>query len=233
VQDVALVPAQAATLAGTMYYVEMDVANLEKWFAGTIGASGTSASNTTGYSVYFSDRRGNKTDPNTPASVGATPMLTGGFGYDDFVNPLSASGCPNGNLDQGEDVESDYVNGVSTNGSTLARTYGKTPTLDNVGSASVGLLTPPVTLNAVGVLADNPNCVGTATTPLAIADDSQDLRENPATIFRRALKLDDGTTISTGTTCNGVPCGLTVTAENPVYVQGDYNNPGFNTAFMM
>jgi hypothetical protein len=57
------------------------------------------------------------------------------------------------------------------------------------------------------------------------------LRENPALIFRRALKLVDGSTISTGTTCNGVACGLSVIAENPVYIQGDYNNPGLNTGF--
>ena len=56
----------AVTLAGTMYYVELDVANLEKWFAGTLGSSGTSANDTTGYSVYFSDRRGEQQDPNPP-----------------------------------------------------------------------------------------------------------------------------------------------------------------------
>jgi len=41
----------------------------------------------------------------------------------------------------------------------------------------------------------------------------------------------NGSTISTGATCNSVPCGLTVAAENPIYVQGDYNNPGLNTNF--
>jgi hypothetical protein len=66
---------------------------------------------------------------------------------------------------------------------------------------------------------------------LAVADQVQDLRENPALIFRRALKLVDGSTISSGATCNGVACGLSVIAENPVYIQGDYNNPGLNTGF--
>jgi hypothetical protein len=228
-QDVALGATQV-TLAGTMYYVELDVANLGKWFAGTIGTNGTNASNTTGYSLYFSDRRGNVADPSPPASVGATAMLTGGFGDDDFVNPASASGCPNNTLDQGEDVESDYVNGVSQNSGTTPRTYGKTPTIDNSGSASVVPLSG-LTLNSAGVLADNPNCAGTATSPFGIADDTQDLRENPATLFRRALKLVNGSTISSGATCNGVACGLTIAAENPVYVQGDYNNPGLNTGF--
>jgi type IV pilus assembly PilX-like protein len=217
------------TLAGTMYYVELDVANLEKWFAGTTGSSGTSANNTTGYSVYFSDRRGEKQDPNPPASVGTTSMLTGGYGYDDFVNPSSGSGCPSGVLDQGEDVESDYVSGVSQNGGTTPRTYGKTPAYDNAGSASVSTIAN-ITI-AAGPLGDNPSCSGNLATPLAVADQAQDLRENPALIFRRALKLVDGSTISTGTTCNGVACGLSVIAENPVYIQGDYNNPGLNTGF--
>jgi hypothetical protein len=228
-QDVALA-GNPVTLAGTMYYVELDVANLAKWFAGTIGSSGTSANNTTGYSVYFSDRRDEQKDPSPPASVGSTSMLTGGFGYDDFVNPASSSGCPNNSLDQGEDVESDYVNGVSQSSATTPRTYGKTPTLDNSGSSSVAPF-PSLALNAAGVLADNPSCSGTATSPFGIADDVQDLRENPATIFRRALKLVNGSTISNGVTCNSVPCGLAVIAENPVYVQGDYKNPGLNTSF--
>ena len=221
----------AVTLAGTMYYVELDVANLAKWFAGTIGTNGTNASNTTGYSVYFSDRRGEQKDTSPPASVGTTTMLTGGFGYDDFVNPLSASGCPNNTLDQGEDVESDYIGGTSQYTGTTPRTYGKIPTFTNASSTASVQSLAGLTLNAAGVLGSNPNCAGTDTSPFAIADDVQDLRENPATIFRRALKLVNGSTISTGATCNSVPCGLTVAAENPIYVQGDYNNPGLNTNF--
>ena len=235
VRDVALpltgtVP--SVTLAGTMYYVELDAANLAKWFAGTIGTNGPNAYNNTGYSVYFSDRRGDRPDSNPPASVGTTSMLTGAFGYEDFVNPASASGCPNGTLDQGEDVESDYVGGVSQNSGTSPRVYGGTPIIDSSWTTSTAVAPlSGLTLNAAGPLADNPNCAGTASTPLGIADDPQDLRENPATLFRRALKLVDGSTISTGTTCNGVACGLAVIAENPVYIQGDYNNPGLNTGF--
>lgn len=230
VHDVALASTQV-TLGGTMYYAELDVANLARWFAGTIGTSGTSANNNTGFSVYFSDRRGDQPDPSPPASVGATSMLTGAFGYEDFVNPASSNGCPNGTMDQGEDVESDYVNGSSQSAGTL-RVYGGTPKIDNAATAS-GAVAPlsGLALTAAGVLANNPNCAGTATTPLGIADDAQDLRENPATLFRRALKLVNGSTISTGVTCNGVPCGLAVIAENPVYVQGDYNNPGLNNQF--
>ena len=55
-------------------------------------------------------------------------------------------------------------------------------------------------------------------------------RENPPLFFRRALKIVNGITLSLGTSCYGTgtnpPCGLTVAAENPVYIQGDYNSPG-------
>jgi hypothetical protein len=51
-------------------------------------------------------------------------------------------------------------------------------------------------------------------------------RENPAIFFRRALKLVNGSTIDLGFCPNGVRCGLLISAENPVYVQGNFNAPG-------
>jgi hypothetical protein len=223
------------TLAGAMYYVELDAANLAKWFKGTIGSSGTSANNTTGYSIYFSDRRGEQPDPNPPASVGGTNVLTGGYGYDDFTNPSNTNGCPNGSLDQGEDMEGDYnSSGIDT--SPVLRTYGNilaSSTLSNLWPISIsgsvsgtqlgGVSTTAVTTLETSVLANNPYCSAPGLKwPFATAN-AQNLRENPPIFFRRALKIVDGSKISTGT-CNGVTCGLTITSENPVYVQGDYNN---------
>ena len=57
------------TPAGAMYYVELDVANLSKWFTGALGVNGPNANNTSGYTVYFSDRRGDRSNPTPPASV--------------------------------------------------------------------------------------------------------------------------------------------------------------------
>jgi hypothetical protein len=51
-------------------------------------------------------------------------------------------------------------------------------------------------------------------------------RRNKAIFFRRALKLVNGSAISLGTSADGVALGLTVVAENPVYVQGNYNSDG-------
>jgi hypothetical protein len=240
------------TLAGSMYYVELDVANLAACLTGTAtgfttcGSAISNISNTTGYSVYFSDRRSERQDPNPPASVGTTQTWTGGYGYDDFVNPTSGSGCPNGNLDTGEDVESDYLNGVSQNPitTTTPRTYGNILNPPAPATAPTGLWPVPgstttymmvwATMSAFESTATGPliaypltaNCGTSLTWPFAAANRGEDVRENPPIFFRRALKLVNGYSISVGaaSACNGVNCGLTVVSENPVYVQGDYNN---------
>ena len=200
-------------LVGSMYYIGLDVADLAKWFTGTIGTSGTQVLATTGYSIYFSDRRGEVKDTSPPASVSTTPALTGGFGYEDIVKPGGSRGCKNGILDQGEDVEGDYVNGVDSN--PILRTYGGVPTFDNVASSTIVV---PITTTAA-VLSNNPNCTAPGTSwPYAIASHVQDLRENPPLLFRGALKVVHGDTISLGT-CNGVACGLTIVSENTVYVR--------------
>jgi hypothetical protein len=245
-------------VAGAMYYVELDVANLASWFTNdatgktAFNGTGTQTANGTGYSVYFSDRRGEQLDDqNPPASVSPSgaAALTGGFGWEDnvnFVNNVSATnGCPNGQLDQGEDVESDYNNGVSENTTNTLKTYGNilnppvgsAPTMlwpVNISGTITGTQLGTVSALTASILANNPNCTTQGKNwPLAVASQPQDLRENPPIFFRRALKVTDGSTIN-GTgwgTCNSVPCGLTIVSENPLYLQGDYNNPGLNTNF--
>jgi len=223
------------TLAGGMYYIELDVANLMKWFAGTIGTSGKNALNVNGYGVYYSDRRAERLDNQTPpASVGAGPILTGGYGFEDLVNAASdVNGCPDGTLEQGEDDEGDYTNGVDS--APFLKTYGGTPAWDNITYAPT-IVEPIATLGAASnVLNKNNNCTGSITTPFAVVQSGgvehpQELRENPPLLFRRALKLVDSDTLLPGSPptllCNSVPCGLTIASENPVYVQGCYNNPG-------
>ncbi len=92
-------------LSGLMQYIELDVHNLSRWFQGATGVSGTQALSVNGYTVYFSDRRGNHN---------ATGDETGEFGFEDFVNPASGSGTPNNSLDTGEDL----------NGNGTLETYG-------------------------------------------------------------------------------------------------------------
>lgn len=95
---------------GIMHYIELDANNLRRWFAGQIGATGSLAQSVNGYTVYFSDRRGNRN---------AAALETGEFGMEDVVNPLSGAGTPNGVLDAGEDV----------NGNGALETYGAAPSL--------------------------------------------------------------------------------------------------------
>jgi len=229
-------------LAGVMHYVELDVANLDNWFVND--AVGKTALNTTGYAVYFSDRRGNQPDTAPPASISTTPALTGGFGYEDHITPADPNGCPDGALEPTEDAESDYLNGVSQQPAYL-RTYGNilSPTLPAQlwrvpvnGTATPSQLGTVATLLPV-ILLPNPTCPAPTgiTSPYAwpyaiAANGAGDLRENPPIFYRRALKIIDGSTINIGT-CNAVPCGLTIASENPAYLYGDYNNPGLNTGF--
>jgi hypothetical protein len=161
-------------LGGVMHYIELDVRNLSRWFRGEIGSSGPSAMAVTGYTVYFSDRRNNKN---------AAGLETGEFGFEDFVNPASSSGTPNGVLDTGEDV----------NGNGTLETYGQIPS---------GIVqTSPL---------DNSARPWTSVSS-AIA------QVNPPRLFRRALKLTNGTL------GNIISPGLSVVSENPVYIQGHYN----------
>jgi hypothetical protein len=107
---------------GIMHYIELDARNLSRWFSGAMppsscspSCSGTNALNVNGYTVYFSDRRGNR---NGTAE-------TGEYGFEDVVNPASGTGTPNGALNPGEDF----------NGNGTLETYGQNPRLPyGVGS---------------------------------------------------------------------------------------------------
>jgi PilX N-terminal len=192
------------TGAGVMGYIELDAKNLATWLKNNQAALGLD--NNTGFTVYFSDRRGEAIDPNSGTK-------TGSYGYNDFVNNLSDpnNGCPNGALDPGEDLEGTVP-----------------PTLRTYGGLSI---TP---LNALVFPAPyaggpfQPNC-GNTNWPGYVYDRTQEARQNSPVLFRRALKIVDGATLSLGTSCYGAapnpPCGLSIAAENPVYIQGDYNAP--------
>lgn len=176
-------------LGGVMHYVSLDAANLLRWFLASgvyAGSSGPLARTDNGWSVYFSDRRNNRT---------AASLETGEYGYEDIINPASATGAPDGALQTGEDV----------NANNLVETYGQLPSYNGVSGAA-----PP---GASGLLD------GTARPATAVSPG--EARVNRSLLFRRALKLTNGATLGAITTL-----GLTIAAENPVYVQGDWNNGG-------
>ncbi len=197
---------------GVMYYIELDATNLATWLKNNQLSLGLN--NNTGFTVYFSDRRGEQPDPN----AGLTK--TGSYGFNDFVNsPDVTNGCPNGTLDpapgQGEDLEGDGI----------LRTYGG---VENPPAPTADIL--PGLWNASGymnntVLASNTACGTHPNRPDVTYVNAQYARENSPVFFRRALKIVDGETLNLGTSCGAVACGLTIAAENPVYIQGDYNAP--------
>jgi hypothetical protein len=51
-------------------------------------------------------------------------------------------------------------------------------------------------------------------------------RKNRPILFRRGLKLINGQSFDLGSDSDGIPYGLAIASENPVYVQGNYNAPG-------
>jgi hypothetical protein len=168
-------------LGGVMHYLELDINNLCRWFRGALGASGSNAMNSTGYVVYFSDRR-----TNANGAFGST----GEYGFEDFVNSGNVNGTPDGIMEAAEDV----------NGNGFLEMYGQGPVAP-VDWPLDGTARPWTAVNA------------------SIA------RVNRPVFFRRALKLANGAALDLG--MNGAtPFGLTIVAENPVYIQGNYNAAG-------
>jgi hypothetical protein len=259
--------ANSPTLNGTMHYIELDVANLAKWFAGTAApfSSGSghltydSVNSPNDFSVYISDRRGNYIS--TQTWTGTWPPLspstheTGEYGWNDFVNSVSdpTNGCPNNALDTGEDLDS--INQLLTFGALSANTNyimdPGSPTPENSlytlsGSAITGTNTTTGGLNGTGAYGEygfysglvasgaiiaNPNCATPAYAtaapgiwPMMYAAVSNAARENPPIFFRRAVKIVNAKNLTGLGTCpSGVNCGLAIAAENPIYLQGDFN----------
>jgi type II secretory pathway pseudopilin PulG len=187
-------------LGGVMHYIALDVNNLKRWLAGTIGTTGTAARNNNGYIVYFSDRRGDHDETKTDHPE------AGEYGFEDVVNPASSSGAQNQVLDEGE----------NSNGNSVLDRFGETPWDNSTAEDSIldGAAFPF-------------NASGRPWTTLAVAD-APAAMVNRQVLFRRALKLINGG-IASGV--NSLPTsGLTVVAENPVYVQGNYNATTSSTA---
>lgn len=226
------------TLNGTMHYIELDGKNLSSWFGGKLGSLTTSGLGTkdptvapNNFVVYVSDRRGNYAS--SQSLTGGWPPLsytqkeTGEFGWNDIVNfPVSStSGCPSNLLETGEDAD----------GTNLLYTYGANESYIHAAGVS------PATSLAYGQLGLFNNLSGSALTtntscpsvpayvtngvwPMMVATSSNAARENPALFFRRAVKIVNGSNLSAVGTCpGGNNCGLTIAAENPIYLQGDYN----------
>jgi hypothetical protein len=226
-------------LGGVMNYVEIDMKNLTRYLAGTLPGSGHSAYDSStapnDYTVYVSDRRGNYTatpiaaswPPNSPSNT-----ETGEYGFQDNVNAGNADGCLNGTLDTGEDID-----GLGA----APFTYGQDPTHamaagvttpTSIGNGQYGTLTQASlygATNTTAAFAKYASCsapTANAIWPMAYVVHANEARQNPNFFFRRAVKLVNGSDLSALGTCpSAVACGLSFAAENPVYIQGDFNCP--------
>lgn len=247
---------------GVMHYVELDVRNLRRWMRGEIGSNGAGCINgagggacamdITGFVVYFSDRRGNRDlgannapelnyDPVVTGFTYADDRETGEFGFEDTINPGSATSVANNQLDGqftdalnqvrfAEDVNArdDMPKGCNLPDSTTPCTDVYNPSLETYGRwprvTSAAFTVPPVAgsgmVSSIVAAPNNRtpanNVYDLYTTPI----DRNVARVNRAFFFRRALKI-----VNAGRgdlPANGSQ-GLTVASENPVYIQGNFN----------
>jgi hypothetical protein len=223
------------TLGGIMNYIELDVKNLAKWFSGTLPAAGSTGPSTrdpvvapNNFVVYISDRRGNYLPAGTV--LGATPVLspsgheTGEYGYDDLVNRSSPNGCPDGVL---EPAGANGVSAEDLDGTGVLSTYGENTfpvgLIDSTGVATATTLFA----NALNATALDPGCPtgsgGITPWPRTFLNSSNEGRQNPNALFRRAVKIMDGNVLTLPACPGGIPCGLSIATENPAYIQGDFN----------
>ncbi len=91
-------------LGGIMHYVELDIDNLREWLA--TKRQTNDIMETTGYVVYFSDRRGN----HNPDALPTANVETGEYGWEDVVHGEDGT-----TLHTGEDL----------NGNSTLETYGR------------------------------------------------------------------------------------------------------------
>jgi hypothetical protein len=178
-------------LGGIMHYVELDIKNLRIWLANK--RKDGKIMETTGYVVYFSDRRGNRD---------LAGKETGEYGWEDVIH----RGNGNTNPDKGEDI----------NGNKTLETYGGTSIVKNgfapfdEGARVFEYLetTDPAVHNSKDYIWPAEKAAR-ASHPLFFRRALKLVNGN-----LENMRHDSDTTKR---------LGLTVVSENPVYIQGDYN----------
>jgi hypothetical protein len=227
VRDV-VVAGDSCTPAGLMNVVELDVGNLQRWLAGTIGVSGTSVNyqSQNGYVLYFSDRRGMLPNPNG-TQVDPANTLTGDSGLEDSVNRSSQIGTPDGKLDPIDPSKTESPEDVNNNG-----------VLDNWGSQNLGIGLGYIPWNqnnppAGGTAYPAKDNVNTLVNASAAPDPYLTVAGRIPTCSleakqwvsgaRHVLKLVDGSLGQVPVRPDNSQGGFTVGSENPVYIFGNYN----------
>jgi hypothetical protein len=243
-RDEAMSTSNLPTLNGTMHYIELDAHNLARWFGGLIGTTGPSTKDPVvspdNFVFYISDRRGNNDNGLVLGAwppVSFTALETGEYGWNDLVNGgADANGCPDNILETGEDVDATaalytyganakYIHGAGlglTAGTPLS--FGQYGVFSPLAGATVASAVTTATIPCTGIPSYSNTTNSDGIWPMMVASNANAARENPPLFFRRAVKIVNGSDLTPVGSCpSGVTCGLTIAAENPVYVQGDYN----------
>ena len=203
------------------------------------------------YTLYFSDRRGNWVNGST--LPGPWPPLsfsqneTGEYGFEDFVNSDSAIGCPDQTPETAEDLDALLSTYLFKYGQdpgqellpvqpALYLSGGNTPWNGGYSPFSPNAMTLGTATSGAALTFSQRMPAATWRTILPVSAiwpgvyiiHANEARENPTFFFRRAMKIVNGSLLQTGT-CPGtgggttINCGLTIAAENPIYLQGDFN----------
>jgi hypothetical protein len=191
----------SCTASGVMNAVELDVGNLKRWLAGTIGVTGPTVNyvNQNGYIVYFSDRRGMLPNPNGTL-IDPANTKTGDSGLEDSINASTAAGTPDNNLEPIPTGKTESPEDVNNNGAK-----------DFFGEANLG------NGFGAGFNGSGGNQYARITSCLATG------RANWVSGARHVLKLVDGSLGNLPVRPDNNGGGFTVGSENPVYILGDYN----------
>jgi hypothetical protein len=203
--------------AGTINTVELNVGNLRNWLLTDSVGKTTDYATQNGYVLYYSDQRGMLPNTDVPSSH-PDYNRKAGYGFTDVTNPYNSSGTPNGVLDDGEALNRlpgytkiDPLGFVLAGYGSVKKplTYGA----KNLGDAfGVGSLDNPYVKIANDDGASQPSCLRAKLTWVSGA--------------RHALKLVNGSLGNLPRNPADGTGGFTVAAENPVYVQGNYNANG-------
>jgi hypothetical protein len=240
-------------IGGVMHYVELDVNNLRLWLAThadtqdltgfVVYFSDRRGNKNLGTDGVAAPRAGVDGVLYNADDFGADDQETGELGFEDIINPANGQSVSNGTLDTGEDVNGngvlDTYGGVARQYPTANTAYTLTNNAAWVGAhATVWPAGLAAAIQWPPALGYQPTVSGHASTEslwaagtpvtLTTAVPANDARVNPPVFFRRAIKVVNGAYTSPSTLLrlprNGTQ-GLSVVAENPLYVQGDYNGP--------
>jgi hypothetical protein len=186
-------------MGGLFSYVAIDGNNLRRWLAGTIGATGNQTLNNNGFIIYFSDRRGDHDETNGDAE-------TGEYGHEDSINPLTAAATQTNALEEGENFNESRADPDDPLSAETMQTYGATPH---------PLAVPAGAIASMGF--DAAQQPWSSPAPLLYSGRGRLARP---VLFRRALKIINSG-INAGV--NSLPAGINFVAENPIYVEGNFN----------